>query len=256
MKRILLLSFMFSFVIAYGAWAQRTVSGKVTSADDGSGIPGVNVVIKGTATGTTSDLDGNYRISVPEDGGTLVFSFVGMEPQEVEIGARSVIDVALTSDVKELTEVVVTAYGIERSTKNLGYAVTQVDSEEVTKGRTRDVMSSLQGKIAGVNVSTASGMPGASTKVILRGYSSLTGENNPLYVVDGTPINNSSNYVYDPSNEFNRSLDFGNRANDINPDDIASVTILKGASATALYGSRAANGVIVITRVLDFHIAI
>ncbi|PIB34304.1 hypothetical protein BFP72_02085 [Reichenbachiella sp. 5M10] len=172
-----------------------------------------------------------------------------MAPQEVEIGARSVVDVAMAADAKQLTEVVVTAQGVERDIKSLGYSATAVGEEEVTRGRTSDVMSSLQGKVAGVNISSASGAPGASTKVILRGYSSIGGNNNPLYIVDGVPINNSSNYVNasNSSTDINRSQDFGNRANDINPDDIASVTILKGASATALYGSRAANGVILIT---------
>ena len=115
--------------------AQRTVSGKITSAEDGSGVPGVNVVLKGTTTGTTSDLDGNYRLSVPEGGGTLVYSFVGLEAQELQIGARSVIDVSMESDVKQLTEVVVTAFGVEREEKAIGYAVQEMDGGELTQAR-------------------------------------------------------------------------------------------------------------------------
>lgn len=248
--RKLLLSIMLLSALIGESWAQdRTVSGKVTSQDDGSTLPGVTVILKGTTNGTTTDLDGNWKLSVPSEGGTLVFSFVGMASQEVEVGNRSVIDLGLATDAQQLSEVVVTAQGIERDVRSLGYSASQVNSEEVTRGRTTDVMSSLQGKVAGVNITTASGAPGASTKVILRGYSSIGGSNNPLYIVDGVPINNSSNNfnATTSSTDVNRNQDFGNRANDINPDDVESVTILKGASATALYGSRAANGVIVIT---------
>ncbi|MEO9804273.1 MAG: SusC/RagA family TonB-linked outer membrane protein [Reichenbachiella sp.] len=254
--RKLLLSIMLMSALIGESWAQdRTVSGKVTSNEDGSTLPGVTVILKGTTNGTTSDLDGNWKLSIPQEGGTLVFSFVGMSSQEIEVGTRSVIDLGMATDAQQLAEIVVTAQGIERDVRSLGYSASQVNSEEVTRGRTTDVMSSLQGKVAGVNITTASGAPGASTKVILRGYSSIGGANNPLYIVDGVPINNSSNNFNDSNGssatglatDVNRSQDFGNRANDINPDDVESVTILKGASATALYGSRAANGVIVIT---------
>ncbi len=247
--RILLICFMLVSALITESWAQdRTVSGKVTD-DSGETIPGANVILKGTSTGTTSDIDGNWKLSVPADGGTLVFTFVGMTAEEVAIGSRSVIDLRMESDAKQLSEIIVTAQGVEKDVKALGYSATSVGKEEVTRGRTSDVMSSLQGKVAGVSITTASGAPGASTKVILRGYSSIGGNNNPLYIVDGVPINNSSNN-FNASNlgtDVNRSQDFGNRANDVNPDDIESVTILKGASATALYGSRASNGVILIT---------
>src|SRR5690606_2108701 len=136
-----------------------------------------------------------------------------------------------------------------RETKTIGYSATQVDNTEATRGRTNDLMTSLQGKVAGLTISQNSGAPGSSSRVVLRGYSSIGGNNQPLYIVDGVPINNSSNVnVFNPVNDnFNSTVDYGNRANDIAPDDIESITVLKSAAATALYGSRAANGAIVIT---------
>jgi TonB-linked SusC/RagA family outer membrane protein len=228
---------------------ERTVSGTVRSLDDGSALPGVNVVVKGTVTGTVTDSNGSYRLSVSGSAGILVFSFIGLTSQEVAIGERSVVDVQLASDVTQLGEVVVTAQGNVRQTKTIGYSATQVDKEEATKGRTNDLMTSLQGKVAGLTISQNSGSPGASSRVVLRGYSSITGNNQPLYIVDGVPINNASNVnVFNPVNDnFNSTVDYGNRANDIAPDDIESISILKSAAATALYGSRAANGAIVIT---------
>ncbi|MEQ8646862.1 MAG: SusC/RagA family TonB-linked outer membrane protein [Cyclobacteriaceae bacterium] len=242
MKRILLLCFMFSTVLAFGAWAQRTVSGKVTD-EDGETIPGVNVVLKGTATGTTTDLDGNYRLSVPDEGGVLTFSFIGMATAEVEIGARSVIDIAMDADVKQLTEVVVTAVGIEREKASLGYSVTSVDGEEFVKARETNIANALAGKVAGVQVTSSGGSVGSSTRVVIRGNSSINSNNQPLYVVDGIPISNSNIASVD---RFT-SVDYGNRIQDINPDDIESMSVLKGPAATALYGQRAANGAIIIT---------
>ncbi|MFT6866791.1 MAG: TonB-linked SusC/RagA family outer membrane protein [Cyclobacteriaceae bacterium] len=242
MKRILLLSFM-SLTVAFAAIAQRTVSGKITSAEDGDGIPGVNVVLKGTTTGTTTDLDGNYRLSVPEEGGTLIYSFIGLLAQETEIGARSVIDIGMAADVTELTEVIVTAFGVERAEKSLGYSVQELDGDQLTEARETNIVNSLSGQIAGVQVTNGSGNVGSSSRIVLRGPSSLTGENQPLFVVDGIPINNTN---YGNSSAFG-GADFPNGAADINPDDIATISVLKGANAAALYGSRAANGVILIT---------
>lgn len=224
----------------------RTISGTVTSVE-GDPLPGVNVVIKGTNTGAVSDAVGNFRLTVPQDANVLVFSFIGFTTQEVEIGGRTSINVQMAEDVTQLSEVVVTAIGVERAERTLGFSATKVGERDITQGRSFSPMNALQGKVAGVNISTSSGAPGASTKVIIRGYNSLSGSNSPLYVVDGVPINNNASIFYDEANAINRTQDFGNRANDINPDDIASLTVLKGASATALYGSRAANGVIMIT---------
>ncbi|MBV6639580.1 MAG: SusC/RagA family TonB-linked outer membrane protein, partial [Cyclobacteriaceae bacterium] len=245
MKRILLLCFMFSFAFAFESWAQRTVSGKVTD-ENGESIPGVNVVLKGTATGTTTDLDGNYRLSVPDDAGTIVFSFIGMSSQEAEIGARSVIDVSLVADVTELSEVVVSALGIDRNTRDVVYANQTVGSDELLSAPNKNTLEALRGKAAGVRLSTGSGSVGASTRIVLRGEGSLTGNNNALIVVDGIPINNETTRG-GAGVSTTGYADHGNRFNDINPQDIESVTILKGPSATSLYGSRGASGVVLIT---------
>lgn len=165
-----------------------------------------------------------------------------MQTQEVAIKPN--LKVVLRSDAQQIDEVVVTAMGIKRSEKALGYAATSVGGEKIAESRTSDVMSSLAGKIAGVQISSTSSDPGASNSVIIRGVSSLSGTNQPLYVVDGVPLNNSTVYSTDG---LNSGYDFGNGANAINPDDVANMTILKGAAATALYGSRAANGVVMIT---------
>jgi len=231
---------MFSLTFAFSALAQRTVSGTVTD-DGGATVPGVNVVLKGTTTGTTTDLDGNYRLSVPEEGGTLVYSFIGMAQQEVEIGARSVIDVSMASDVQQLTEVVVTAVGLETNRAALGYSVQNVDSDEIKNAQETNLVNALSAKVAGVTVVSSSGSPGASSNIRIRGNTSISGSNSPLFVIDGIPIDNS---------EFGGGVDGvsrSNRAIDLNPNDIASLTVLKGAAATVLYGIRAANGAIIIT---------
>ena len=245
MKKILRLCFLFVFAVGISnSWAQeRSVSGKVSSIDDSSGLPGVNVVIKGTTTGTITDFNGNYKLNV-SDGSVLVFSFIGYTTEEVEVGSRAIIDVQLSSDVKQLSEVVVTAFGVEREKKALGYAVQEIGSDELVKGQTRSALQSLQGKVAGVQIGNASGALGASTTVVLRGTSSLTGSNQALFIVDGVPINNANN---NSGGVLAGAVDGGNAANDVDPENIASVTVLKGASASALYGSRAANGVIIIT---------
>jgi TonB-linked SusC/RagA family outer membrane protein len=243
MKRKLLVMVTLLLAVTV-AFAQRTVSGKVTSASDGSGIPGVNVVLKGTTSGTTTDLDGNYRVSVPEEGGTLVFSFIGLASQETEIGARSVIDVQMTEDVEQLAEVVVTALGIERESRNIGYGIDVVDSEELTKARETNIVNSLQGKVTGVQITNTGGNVGGSSKITIRGVSSLSGRNNPLWIVDGVMINNSQTQT---GSRITGNRDFFNGAAIINPDDVESINVLKGAAATALYGSRAAAGAIVVT---------
>ncbi|MFT4737697.1 MAG: TonB-linked SusC/RagA family outer membrane protein [Cyclobacteriaceae bacterium] len=242
MKRILLLSISFLFVFGT-AWAQRTVSGRVTSESDNGGVPGVNVILKGTTTGATTDLDGNYRVSVPEEGGTLVFSFIGLATQEVEIGARSIVDVAMNEDVETLSEVVVTALGVERSKAALGYSVSTLSSDQIAKRSEPDAIRSLTSKVPGVNIQGGGGAPGQSTRINIRGYASMTGNTQPLFVVDGVPFDNS---VTETDN-FSQNTVVSNRAFDIDPNNIENVTVLKGAAAAALYGSRASNGVILIT---------
>lgn len=217
------------------------VTGTVTSSEDEQPLPGVTVVLKGTQTGTITDLDGVYSLEVPADT-SLVFSYVGMQTQEISVAGNHEINVVLIPGI-ELKEIVVTALGIKRESKALGYSATSVASEELTESRDRSVLNSLQGKIAGVDISNSSGAPGSSTRIILRGISSLGGSNQPLFVIDGVPVNNS----YSGSTSINGGTDFGNGINDINPDDIESVNFLKGSAGAALYGSRAANGVIILT---------
>ena len=223
---------------------ERTVSGKVTSAEDDLGVPGVNVLVKGTTLGTITDVDGNYRLTLSPDAETLIFSFVGYETQEVSIGNQSVVDVSLQVDTEELREVVVTALGVERETKALGYSVQEVDGSALTQARETNLVNSLAGRVAGVNVTGSSTTIGGSSRVTIRGESSLNiNKNQPLFVVDGVPI---SNEVVGSSGSNNLEADYGNGAASINPDDIESISVLKGPNATALYGSRAANGVILI----------
>lgn len=253
--RKLLLSIMLLSALIGESWAQdRTVSGKVTSEEDGSTLPGVTVVLKGTTTGTTTDLDGNYKLSVPGEGGTLVYSFVGMTSQEVEIGQRSVIDLTMVSDAQQLTEVVVTAVGIERSAKTLSYSVTAVDNDELTKTKSTTLLNSLQGKVPGAQIQTASGAPGSSQKILLRGISTLgNGDGQPLIIIDGIPMNNGQMGTFDgqtslgDAGAFSEVTDAGNGISTLEPENIESVSILKGISAAALYGSAAGNGAIIIT---------
>ena len=251
MRKILLFGLLATLAIGHALAQDRIVSGKVTALEDGSPLPGVNVVLKGTSTGTVTNISGDYQLNVPSSGGTLVFSFIGLQSQEIDIGERSVVDVSMDQDIQQLGEVVVTALGVERESRTLGYSVAKVDAEEITQARTPSLLNSLQGKVAGVQITNSSGSPGSSNKVIVRGFTSLSGGNNPLYIVDGVPISNSftGTESTDAINEdvLNGASDFGNRANDLNPEDIESVTILKGAAATSLYGSRAAAGVIIIT---------
>ncbi|MBQ4483538.1 MAG: SusC/RagA family TonB-linked outer membrane protein [Prevotella sp.] len=224
-----------------GATAQTQVSGTVVSQDDGEPVVGASIQIIGTNQGTTTDADGKFSLSVPK-GAKLRVSYLGMEQQD--LAARDGMQIVMVPDDKTLNEVVVTALGIKRSTKALGYAAASVKGEDLALARTNDIMSSLAGKMAGVQINTTSSDPGASQSVIIRGVSSLSGNNQPLYVIDGVPLNNTSVRTGDG---LNSGYDFGNGAGAVNPDDVESMTVLKGAAATALYGSRAANGVILIT---------
>ena len=242
MRKILLM--MTAIFCAGFAMAQNLqVSGIATSAEDGLPMPAVAVAVEGTTTGTTTDLDGAYTISVPSNG-SLVFSFMGYETTTVKVNGRKVINVVLTPGSIEIDDVVITAMGIKRSEKAIGYAATTIKGDEISSKRANDIMSSLAGKVAGVQIASTSSDPGASQSVIIRGVSSLSGSNQPLYVIDGVPMNNSAHYS---SDGLNAGYDFGNGANAVNPDDVENMTILKGAAATALYGSRAANGVVMIT---------
>jgi TonB-linked SusC/RagA family outer membrane protein len=222
------------------AFGQK-ISGKVTD-ETGDALPGVSVTIKGIPKGTTTDVDGNYSLDVPSSG-TLVFSYVGYAAQEIKVGSSSTIDVKMVSDASALSEVVVTALGISKDQRTLSYATQQVDTKNFSKAKELNVANSLAGRVAGLDVVRSSSGLGGSSRVVLRGDRSITGNNQALIVVDGVPMNNSN---YSPGNA-NGGRDFSDGFSSINPDDIESMNILRGASATALYGSRAANGAIIIT---------
>lgn len=238
MKKILLLGLSL-FLVSAVAFAQgRKVTGIVSSGEDGEPIPGATVLVKGTSVGAATDIDGKYSLTIPENGTVLVFSFIGMSTQELPVGGRTVIDVVLEFDAAELSEVVVTAMGIERNKNELAYSAQEVKGDQVSRSRSADFVATLSGKVAGLDIRSNNTM-GGSTNVVIRGYSSISGNNQALFVIDGVPVSNANN---SPS-----SVDFGNAASDINPDNIESINVLKGAAATALYGSRAANGVIMVT---------
>lgn len=218
-----------------------TLSGKVTDKADGKGVPGVNILLKGTNVGTATDADGKYSLRVPSPNGTLVFSFIGYVSQEVEIGSASTINIALAADVMMLSEVVVTALGIKESADKLGSTSSKVTGEAISRSGETSVINGLAGRASGVQISRAAGDPGAAAFIQIRGQNTLTGNSQPLIVVDGVPISNTT------EGGTNGGVLPQSRLNDINPNDIASMQILKGASAAALWGSRAANGVIIIT---------
>ncbi|TDE12154.1 TonB-dependent receptor [Dyadobacter psychrotolerans] len=214
--------------------AERSIKGKVVDKSNGEGLPGVNVIVKGTSTGTTTDAEGNYTITVADDGTTLVFSFVGYISQEVAVGTKSVVDVTIESDSKALSEVVVIGYGTARKSDLTG-SVGSVKEAELRERPVPSLNQALQGKVSGVQVNVNSGRPGGRSNVRIRGFSSINSSNNPLYVVDGVMLPQGN------QNQSSQAIDF------INPNDIVSVEVLKDASSTAIYGARGANGVIMIT---------
>jgi len=244
-KITILLAFLF-FVGANLANAQtRTISGKVTGSSDGAGIPGVTVQVQGTTVGTVTDIDGKYSLNVSPEAKVLVYKYVGMKTVMVTIGEQTTIFVTLEADAVMMGEVVVTALGVSREKKSLGYATQEVSGDALNEVKTDNFINNLQGRAAGVSLKVNNNF-GGSTNVIIRGSTSLTGNNQAMFVIDGVPVNNStSNSTAQEGG--GTGYDFGNTISDLNPEDIESMNILKGAAATALYGSRAANGVIMIT---------
>jgi TonB-linked SusC/RagA family outer membrane protein len=223
----------------------REITGKVTGTEDGSSLPGVSVLVKGNPSGTTTDQQGNYRILVPDQNAVLVFRYLGYSSREIPVGSESVINVRLSPDQTQLSEVVVTALGISREKKVIGYASQNVNSDDLNINRQPNVVNALQGKIAGVTISSTGGAPGQGANIQIRGINSIDvgRENQPLFVIDGVLFDNSTS-------TFGQSADLrgmSNRAADLNPDDIESINVLKGGAATALYGLRGANGVVVVT---------
>ncbi len=247
MRKLTLLLVLLLLVAATGVFAQsRTIKGKVTSSQDGLGIPGVTIQIKGTTIGAITDIDGNYAINVLPEHRTLVFSYVSMKTLEIAIGNQSTINMVMEPGVFQIDEVVITALGISREKKALGYAVEEVQASELNQTRSGNLITSLSGKVSGVNITSSSGNMGGSSRITIRGIKSVSGNNQPLFVVDGVAMDNS-NYNTVNTQRGAGGIDYGNMANDINPDDIETVSVLKGPTAAALYGSRAANGVILIT---------
>jgi TonB-linked SusC/RagA family outer membrane protein len=226
----------------------REITGKVVNADNGEPLPGVSVAVKGTSIGTITSVDGRYAIQVPSDAQVLVFSFVGLLSQELEIGNNTVIDVVMEQDLLELDEVVVTALGISREKKALGYSVSQINAEDIEQRPESDIGRVLSGKAAGVRVTATSGVSGSGTNITIRGYSSIKGNNQPLFIVDGVRFSGSTNSGTDNEQGFLE----GNQATssrflDIDPNSVESISVLKGLSATTIYGAEGRNGVIIIT---------
>jgi TonB-linked SusC/RagA family outer membrane protein len=228
MKKIALLLAFFAIGLQVLLAQTKEISGKVTSADDGGSIPGVSVSVKGTTLGTITDMDGMFKLKVPQDSKTLMFSFVGMATQEVAIGNQSVINVKMSSELISVDEVVVTAFGIKRKPKEMGVATAKVDNQELTTAGVSNVMNGLSGKVSGLQINTINNGVKPDTKITLRGNRHFLASNQALVVLDGVPV--SATYL-----------------NSINPNDIDNVNVLKGASAAALYGNDASNGVLIIT---------
>ena len=220
----------------------KTISGRVTHSITGAPLPGVNVIVKGTNMGTTADDNGQYVIEVPEEYNHLLFSFLGMKTVQAEINGSEIIDLNMEEDILGLDEVVITALGTSREKKSLGYAVQELSGDEIETAREKNILNSLQGRVAGVQITNGSGSVSSGSRILIRGNSTLQGNNQPLFVVDGVATMNAYSDL-----DFLGGIDYGNTAMDLNPSDIESISILKGANAAALYGSRAVNGVVLIT---------
>ena len=249
MKKLLLMGLLLVLgALQYASAQDRKVSGRVTDKQTSEGLPGATVLLKGTSVGMSTNMDGAFSMSVPASGGTLVFSSVGFATVEQPLGAGSEYNVALAGDSKQLNEVVVTALGIEKDTRSLGYSTQQIKAEQISQKSEPNVLNSLQGKVSGVNISSSSGLPGSSTNINIRGITSLQGSNQPLFVVDGIPISNDLERGFGGGGQGSLgAAQVSNRALDIDPESIASINILKGPAAAALYGSRASSGAIIIT---------
>ncbi|MBO4772555.1 MAG: TonB-dependent receptor plug domain-containing protein, partial [Bacteroidales bacterium] len=249
MNRKLIMFLLLLFVGLGNALAQKTITGKVTG-EDGEPILGATIAIKGSTIGTISGLDGSYHLSIPAgiSNDTIVFSYIGKNTIYEAIAGRTTISPVMVNDDVNVEEVVVTALGISREKKALGYAVTDVSGDDLNRSRggLTNPVNALQGKVAGLQISSGAGSIGGSSKVLIRGNNSLSGSNQPLFVVDGVPIE-GQDFNGSETQRGGGGYDYGNLIQDINPDDIQNISVLKGASATALYGSRASNGVVMIS---------
>lgn len=243
-KATLLTLLVFCFSIATVMGQQRTISGKVTIAENDKPLPGASVVVQGTTVGTSTDEQGSFQLDIPSDADTLVVSYIGYQRKKVAVGTRSRFDIQMIPTRASLTEMVVTSFGIEREKRELGYTTQEVEGASLTDAREVDVTNSLSGKVAGVQITGGSTGNLSSPHITIRGESSLSGENKPLIVVDGVPVDNGLT-TYSADAQSNQ-IDFGSSIADINPSDIEKINVLKGPNAAALYGSRASNGVILI----------
>lgn len=220
--------------------ASEKIEGRVTSKSDGSALPGVNILVKGTQLGTVTDIEGRFSLDLSIRNPVLVFSYIGFRTQEVNVGSQTTLNVEMEESTEVLQEAVVTALGIKREKRSLGYSVGNVNGDALVETPQNNVLNALSGKVSGVQISQMSGAAGSSVNIVIRGANSLNGDNQPLFVIDGVPVANQLNNAF-------RGADMGNPISDINPSDIANISILKGPSAAALYGSRAGNGVVLIT---------
>lgn len=244
LRHLAITTIVFALGISTMVAQTRTITGKITASSDGTGIPGVNIQVKGSQKGTSSNASGTYSLEVSGASPVLSITSIGFDAQEIKVGNRNVVDVVMTSSTQELNEVVVTALGIKREEKSLGYSVGKVSGKDLNRVITENVLNGLSGKLAGVSIN-ATGATGSSVSMIIRGAKSLSNDNQPLFVIDGVPVINTLNNIGQVGND-NR-VDYGNAISDLNPDNIESVSVLKGPSAAALYGSRAGNGVVLIT---------
>ncbi len=236
---ICLLAAVFLIATSHAQAQDYSLSGRIVSKTDGAGLPGASVLIKGTNRGTSTNSEGDFTLMVSPNS-TLVVSFIGYVSQEIPVEGKRTIEIGMTDDAAQLSEIVVTALGISREKKALGYSVQEIQGTQLTQARETNIVNALTGKIAGVQVTGSNGAPGASSRMIIRGSSSIGSNNQPLFVVDGVPIDNG-NYG------SGTGVDYGNGAASLNPDDIENISVLKGPSAAALYGSRGANGVVLVT---------
>ena len=232
MRKIILLVALY-FALIGSIYAQHTVTGTVTD-EEGLGIPGASILEKGTNNGVITDFDGNYKLDVSSGDAVLVFSFVGMKAIEENVNGRSSISVTMVTDAVGLDEVVVTALGIQREKKSLGYAMQEIGGADLVDAREPNLANTLSGKVSGLQIVRGAGGPAGSSKIILRGNNSLTGSNQPLVVVDGMPIDNFTDGAKVDMWGSGEGRDFGSGIGDLNPDDIESMSVLKGASAAAL----------------------
>jgi TonB-linked SusC/RagA family outer membrane protein len=236
--------YLLFIILLYGFFAYSqdkiSITGKILDKKDGSGLPGVSILVKGTTIGTISDIDGVFKIDVPSNESVLVVDFLGYKKQEITVGNKATFDINLEEDTKQLEEVVVTSLAIKRNKRELGYAIQKVEGKDIIDSRENNIVNGLNSKAAGLIINGSSGSPGSSARIRIRGNTSISANNDPLIVIDGVPMNNSGG-------ENTRSLEGSNGAIDINPNDIESISVLKGPAAAALYGVLASNGALIIT---------